>query len=275
MTDTDREIPWRQGHVLGSALAAALDLRHPESPGDTVVVVVSHDCDLVNEEKEPNAEVVIGRTIAALGAASYAKVARRLHIEFSKQSGNVAVELEAPLKRTVSKACLVGQSPNLDFRLDAKNRETLQRWLAARYRRTALPDEFNRRLKAKLIEKVKKALDPAGPYVRAVFLDFDDGATVERKGPSDLYVLQVTLLYDSAKNEPEAYAAAEKAAEKIEDIFEGEFRSSETGQWRDIHFTGCDVISDNAITVAQSELLRRWDLDDRSLRREPPETMLD
>jgi len=273
MTDADQQILWRQGDVLGSELIETLGLKHPEFPDDTVAIVVSHDCDLVNVEKETEVELIIGRTIASLGDASHAKVARRLHIEFSTQGGKIAVELAAPLKRSVSKTRLSGKSPNLDFRLDVRNRETLQRWLAARYRRTAFPDEFNKRLK-KLRDRVKKVLGPVGQHVRAVLIDLDDGATVEREGPDDLYELHVTLLYDSAHDEPGAYSATEKAAKKIEDIFEENFFSIDNGRWQYIRLAGCVATSDNAMSIADSEKLRRWDLDDMSLRRDPQETML-
>ncbi len=83
MAGSDRKFSWRQGDVLSDEAAKALGLQHPESADETYVVVISHDCDLAAiADKEPESEVIVGRRIDKLGADSYGKTARRLHIEY-------------------------------------------------------------------------------------------------------------------------------------------------------------------------------------------------
>ena len=91
MGEWSRKTLWRQGSVLPEDASKALDLSHPESPERTFAVVISHDCDLVQDPgKEPFGELVTGRVIDAIKADSHAKTARRLQIEFDDPATGLA-----------------------------------------------------------------------------------------------------------------------------------------------------------------------------------------
>lgn len=277
MAGTPRDIPeWRQGHVLADETVVALGLASAAVVGDTVVVVVSHDCDIAaHPQREPEVELVVGRRIPKLGADTNAKTARRLHIAFRQGDAEVPVELVITTKVTRPKEVVLAAQPRTDMTLDPEGRVTLQNWLGARYHRAAFADEFERRLKEKpgrLAEKIEKAMVDAGAHVLAVFFDVDGGEDVERGSPDDLYALRITLLYDSMKNEPIAYEAAQKAAEKIEQDFEAVLKKD--GKWLGIKLLACEAVSDNAMTVAESRMLRRWKLDHMSLADDPQQPML-
>lgn len=87
-----RLTPWRQGSVVPSEAAVNLQLVKPEEAEAAVVIVISHDCDLANDnlETEPYVEVIIGRRIDKTnGNCTAAKSARILHLElqtFSRPS---------------------------------------------------------------------------------------------------------------------------------------------------------------------------------------------
>lgn len=67
MGASTRQFSWRQGDVLTADAARALCRLHPEEPDKTLVVMVSHDCDLAaTSEKEPTREIIAGRQIASL-----------------------------------------------------------------------------------------------------------------------------------------------------------------------------------------------------------------
>ena len=86
---------WRQGHVLADEAVAKFDLVSSAGPDNTVVVVVSHDCDITADvAREPKVEIVIGYRIDRLGADANAKTARRLHLPFFQGDAEVPVELE-------------------------------------------------------------------------------------------------------------------------------------------------------------------------------------
>ncbi|MCP5271837.1 MAG: hypothetical protein H6932_11465 [Burkholderiaceae bacterium] len=267
---------WRQGHVLSNEAAAALGLPLGDPAENAVVVVISHDCDIACDPAvEPEVEVIVGHRIDRLGGDANAKTARRLHLAFEDDGKEVPVELHVTRKAAVPKDAFLRHEARPDLKLSPASLLTLQTWLAARYHRAAFADEFEDRLKAKparLDKKIAKAMDEAGEHVLAVLFAVDDGEEVKRQGPEDLYQLRIVILYDSQKNEPEAYAAAQKAADTITDAFEGAL--CQKGVWRDIRLESCDAVSDEGMTVAQSRLYKRWRLDHMSLEDDPQQVML-
>ena len=277
MPGTPRNITeWRQGNVLADEAVAEFGLVSSAGPDNTIVAVVSHDCDVTADvAREPTVEVVIGRRIDKLGADANAKTARRLHLPFLQGDTEVPVELEITTKTALKKEAVLATKPRAEMTLSAKARVTLQHWLAARYYRAAFPEEFEARLKAKpgkLDEKIEKAMKAPGEHVLAVYFDLDRGEERERNGPDDLYELTITLLYDSEKNEKAAYAAAKKAADAIEKAFEVALCAN--GKWHHIKLLSCDVASDNAMSVAASRMLKQWRLDHMSLKEDPPRVVL-
>jgi hypothetical protein len=267
---------WRQGHVLSNEAAAALGLPLGDPAENAVVVVISHDCDIACDPTvEPLVEVIVGHRIDRLGGDANAKTARRLHLAFDGDGTEVPVELHATRKAALPKDAVLHHEVRPDLRLSPASLQTLQTWLAARYHRAAFADEFEDRLKAKparLDRKIAKAMDDAGEHVLAVLFEVDEGEEVKRQGPEDLYQLRIVILYDSQKNEPEAYAAAQNAADTITDAFEEAL--CKEGVWRDIRLESCDAMSDEVMTVAQSRLYKRWRLDHMSLEDDPQQVML-
>ncbi|KXW58859.1 hypothetical protein FEMY_05400 [Ferrovum myxofaciens] len=281
MSDTDRQISWRQGDALTDEAAKALNLQHPENSGGTVVVVISHDCDLTAvADKEPVSEVIVGQRIDRLGGDSYGKTARRLHIEYQTAGGPVALELMATAKRPISKPVLFATDPRQDMWLDGRGVAILQRWLAARYYRAAFPEAFEDRLRAAnipgkrtFLKKLESILVGGGDHIRALLFDLDEGKDVEREAPEDLYQLGIMVLYDSLRDEPTAAAAATKAAEDLEELFDEAFHLPDVG-WQNICLKYCDPVSDSAITVAEREILKQWRLEHMSLQDDQPQPMI-
>lgn len=276
MGEWSRETHWRQGSVLPDDASKALELSPPESPERTFVVVISHDCDLAADpDREPLVELVTGRIVDAIKADSHAKSARRLQIEFQGPQGLIAVELSAAHKSFVQKDDLAPFDPRANVHLDAQGLSILQRWLAARYRRAAFPDEFERRLKeAKLPRRIEKALNTAGKHVIAVFFDVDGGEDLQRNGPDDFYRLGIYLLYDTSQNEPDAEAAARSAADQIEKAFESAFQG-EDKSWSNIRLEYCDVMSDQAMSYGNSLMFKQWRLEHISLEDDPQQPVLE
>ena len=267
---------WRQGHVLSNEAAAALGLTLGDPADNAVVVVISHDCDIACDPTvEPLVELIVGQRIAWIGGDAHAKTARRLHLEYDADGAGAPVELHVTRKATVPKDAFLQHEPRAGMRLSPASLLTLQTWLAARYHRAAFADEFEARLKAKparLDRKIAKAMDEAGEHVLAVLFDVDEGNEVSRLGPEDPYQLRMVVLYNSQKDEPTAYAAAQKAADSIEGAFEAALCPA--GKWHDILLLSCDAVSDDAMTVAESRTYKRWRLDHMSLESEPQQTML-
>jgi hypothetical protein len=271
-----RETPWRQGSVIPSNIAVMLQLFGKEGASTKVAVVISHDCDLAQaSDLEPWIEVIVGTRVAeSNGNYTHAKTARRLHLYFEEEDKETIIELHAGGKVQVGKEQLTGHAPVEGFCLDGKQHAILQTWLAARYRRAAFPDEFERRLKASsLHEAIAKILKPLRDDIIAIFFDVDEGQNgVERSDPDDCYTLSINLLYNTARDS--AAAAARKASSQIKSAFEKAYFIRARNAWQNIELLECEPISDEALTYGMSVLMKKWNLDYMSLRETPEGAMV-
>lgn len=271
MAEWNRDTPWRQGHLLGSDAVAALGLRYSVEPEQTLVIVASHDCDLTQHpDGEPGVEVVVGRLLADKdGTYAHAKSARKLHIEFA---GTFAFwgEFEATAKVTLDKWLLNEFKPRTDATLSPEDQATFQMWLASRYRRSAFPDEFERRLtrETKLHDKIAGAVKPHGELISGVFFDVDGGVEVTRVGPDDTYTLDITILHRAEPDFDAAVKAADAIAKAIEKTFKDKLFAP-TKTWQHIELRSCEPLSESVLTYQVFKQLKRWRLDHISLAADP------
>lgn len=277
MEEWNRDSPWRQGHLLSKDAVEALALRYAAEPESTVVIVASHDCDLAQApEGEPIVEVVVGRLVTASdGNCTHAKNARKLHVEFAGVAAFWA-EFEATAKVGINKLALNKVGPRTDAKLSPENHAIFQMWLASRYRRSAFPDEFERRLTAKefkLHEKIAKAVKPHSELIAGVFFDVDEGDEVAREGPDDTYTLDIIILHSADAD----FDAAEKAAETVAMTIKKAFKEKlflPTKTWQHIELRSCDPVSESVLTYQQFKRLKRWRLEHISLAGEPQQPVL-
>jgi hypothetical protein len=275
MATWDDSAPWRQGHIVPPEAMAALGLAHPETPESTVALVISHDCDLAQPPaSEPFVEIIVGRYIDnANGNFTHAKSTRILHLTATAGAEKKTIEIASTAKRNLEKPFLANFSPHPAILISPDERSIVQRWLAARYHRSAFADEFNRRLKTSGIEDdLRKILKQSGEHLIAIFFDMDQGAEIERAAPEDTYDLLITLVFNTGNDPAIAEAAAQEAADKISTAFRK--RCFKSGVWQNIELQSCEVMSDEAITLRQSMLAKAWRLDDLSLKSEPQQSMI-
>lgn len=281
MADWDRDNPWRQGCLLTPETVQALDIKHHESPEATAIVVISHDCDLAQScQGEPDVEVIVGRYVdEPQGNFTHAKNLRKLHLPYTRGSQQAVVELLANGKRTLPKEGqdgLADHQPDMNIKLGPEEQAILQSWLAARYRRAAFPDEFDRRLNEEtgLREQLAKILKSHGMHIPAIFFDVDEGEEVKRNGADDVYTLSVYLLY-STQNDPDtAETDAQKAKAAIEAAFKKKCVNGK-GKWQWIELRECDILADTAMTYAQSLLFKKWQADHISFRSDPQQELFE
>jgi hypothetical protein len=255
---------WRQGHILSAESATELDLNHPESD-DTIVVVISHDCDLLqNPEIEPICEVIVGHIIENKdGNCTNGKHPRKLHIELSAKETKVMAEFVAANKRAIDKNLLNKHPPAKNVALTPDELRILQSWLAARYRRGAFPDQFISRFDV-VKAKFAKIIEATQNDLLVVLLEVDD---LERTKNEDTYPLGILLIYEVVNDPEQAEATAQKAAQQISELFQKTYLVD--GKWQGIELRMCEAISADAITVHQARLLKAWYFDYLSLRTNP------
>lgn len=268
MPNEARSSSWRQGQVLQDEAVGALNLTGTAEVAGVVTVVITHDCDLVNN-REPYVEVIVGRRIGAIeGNFTHGKSPRTLHLSFCSEGHAVPVELQAQEKRQLNKDDLADYGPNTTWSLDADNLSILQRWLASRYRRAAFPDAFETCLQDTGLDRaLVNAVRPLGALVRAVYFDVTESETAE----SLVYELDIVLVYDAYH--VNGLAQAEEAARAIEETFLQRLDNGSSPNTHAIDFRSCRAISDEALTYKQSLELKQWRLDYLSLRDDPQQNM--
>ena len=263
---------WRQGTVLSNETADILGLRHQKFPEDTCVVVISHDCDIANDDlkAEPNVEVIVGRRISA-PSPGYARTRspRTLHLEVEHNGVPAAVELVAIAKTHVAKRTLADVGPDLRYRLSASGLYILRHWLAVRYNRAAFPEEFERRIKKEVdvAERIEKIVRECDPPISTVFFNL---STLEEFRPDDprTYALTIFLAYEPGLEPLESGDRADEAAEKIREIFRKKCFDDARQAWKHIELLNCTAVSEDDFSISKAKGLQQWRLEHLSLKAE-------
>lgn len=217
-----RDTPWRQGHVLPLEAIKSLGLVHPDAPDSTCVVVISHDCDLANDDlqTEPNVEVVIGCHPKNVDGNYYwAKAPRILHLDALDGNDPVVIELNATAKQLVPKLALSAFTPNTKYSFSGNSLSTLRSWLTVRYNRAAFPDPFVNRLSQFKVDKgLVKLIEPIGQRLSAVYFDVDGGKEIDHSDGSP-YDLKIILAYPPGDDPEQTADELEKLESSIEALF--------------------------------------------------------
>jgi len=260
-----RNTPWRQGSILSAESAKQLGSSHSDQSKETVVMVVSHDCDLAQSiENEPVCEAVVGFTIDKLdGRYGWAKSARGLHLSFS--AGRVALngDFVAIDKIQIPKIALADHVPAENVRLNYNEFTILQKWLALRYRRASFPEAFERRLD-KLHDKILKALTGTESNIVSLYFDVDQGKDVERVDADDTYDLSIYIVHSADTDQKTAMAAATRIQQALTQSFRNVFYKN--GKWQEIELRVILPVSEEAITARQARRFKQWNIDHLVLR---------
>jgi hypothetical protein len=263
--DWDRKTtPWRQGHLVGDTDAKSLKLRHPDFPKKTVVLVISHDCDVAQDtDKEPTIEVIVGYVVDQPDKSmSNAKNARLLELDFVGDNPFRA-RFSFQNRLSIPKSRFQGLLPSVSSSLEKPDIQTLQRWLAFRYRRPAFPDAFDARIKdEKIADNLAKLSKVNGDSIIMLLFDLE----AEKDG---VFPLGILAVYKSKPDPGIALDHAKKLCEKINNLFETKLYDEAADVWRLIELRYCDPISDEDLTYAQYDGLPRWNLDYVSLAADP------
>lgn len=174
---------WRQGCLLGEVelqrLAAEQGLGLVEG---SMAIVVSQSCDLTHGDlaTEPYVEVIIAQRVDKRHPDFlYGKHPRCLHLPLQRDGGDEQSLALAPWQRLqFPRECLADWSPDAEHYLLRADLQILVTWLAQRYVRGALPDDFNNLLgrKRKRWEKLRKRL--SGP-VSGLFVELNPSGELQ------------------------------------------------------------------------------------------------
>jgi len=255
---------WRQGDILDSNANKYFNMANQISPSETCAIVISHDCDLANEnlELEPDVEVIIGRTIEnGSGNNLHGKSSRTLHLPLQGSKGQVFLELLATNKKCITKSELAQFTPKPDLKILQNDLDILRSWLSARYRRAAFPDEFNNRmLSTGLKEQLVKLSKKYNELISAIGVRVDDGLYQEREAGVP-YRLNILVLYKSLEDFEESQITALKITDQLE-----QFASKKLNSGQDIILEGAISFSEEDLTLSKYKAFSLLDLEYISMK---------
>jgi len=213
------DAPWRQGSILAQRHFQAVGWA---DAGDAdLAVAISHDCDITNDDfdDEPAVEFILAQGLEQKdGNYTYGKNPRVLHLDYLHTgNGNIVpLKLDASKKRTVSKSLLEEREiqPDQDYELTDTQVKILQSWLAARYKRPALPNSLVERLRP-VFSYIQKEGKKNSSGILSFRLSYEPQGELH---PEDLYRLKFNIVYAiDDEHGPMAKSLAENLEEKFKE----------------------------------------------------------
>lgn len=264
-----RDTGWRQGGVLCDDAALGLGLVEAGC-ADRHVIVISHDCDLVNEG-EPFVEVIVGLKVGTADAMlSNARNPRRLHVKLVRVGGeDLYIELRHADRKQVSKSDFARLGGQAVCFLDGDEKHVLKQWLAARYGRPSFPNAFEARLRKSSVERrIAKLLTPAASHLVALLFDLGENRSIELP-EGEPYFLSISIVYDASEGGKSAREAAAAAALSLTQLFETVYGAPDAAT--DIALENCTAVADTLVTLADLRKVDQWRLEYISLAQDPPD----
>ncbi len=247
---------WRQGAVVPTSVASEL-VDHAEGAW---LIVLSHDCDLAaSEDVEPYVELIIDSPISVANPGqTLRKHPRKLDIKAEDGEATQFLTINIHDRLTCPKSSMTVLQPSSRRRLRSEEVDLLTKWVSQRLIRPAFPDEFWRRIdgaKTRLSRLFKKQICN---YVTGIFL----GMSSEELAADKDYRLLVWITARSQNiNGPDTYRDLAKVAETLRSLLE---------KCPGISIAELEVRGENAVTIEDLRVMKRWDLDARSLAQDPP-----
>ncbi len=264
-----RNTEWRQGSVLTLDSSYEFGL-FEKTISDKCIVVISHDCDLPNENEE-HVEVILGLIVASAEPSySHAKNIRRLHLTYANNQSSlpVYIELTHPQRRLISKTQFA-RNARLDTQLvlPPEEKRVLKQWLAARYGRPAFPNAFEDRLRKdkKFEQKLADKLKPYENHLIGIFFDLGEERSTELP-PGTPYFLGISMVYN-AEGGSISREEVEQCASSITALFHNTFGPPHTAT--EIALESCLAIADTHFSAADIRKVDQWRVDYISLRKNP------
>lgn len=252
---------WRQGSILPKPLIAKLrdqGTLPTDWSDETVLIVVSHDCDVTNVSftAEPFVELIAAHAIYSSdrkGHMQWGKNPRRYQFTSGIGGHESHYELSVHDKLTIPRTRLVDYQPDADRVLGTEDVRSICAWIAKRYTRAAFPDAFNERTR-KAINDLRKSFKANGHLLTGIYILVQD----DELDADDPYEVTVwaTMRENRFANHDER-AEAQKLVNEIE---------SALASCKGIDIIATELRAESEVSLSDLRLLKRWDFDDLSLR---------
>ncbi len=210
------ELGWQQGSILTdeSLLYLRDTIETPYALEDAILVVASQSCDVASSQ-EPVVELSIARQIPEIEKRySHNRHPRILHTELHTPDSEekVAVCFLAHEKIQLEKALLEEQKPCKRCFSEQMLNEYIS-WLAARYKRTALPTTFDALIaQADKRDKRKKVAKNANDFLLGIYVNIYPNREIEPAN-NEHYSVDLLGIVGSNDDKEKAKLALDKYAE--------------------------------------------------------------
>lgn len=251
---------WRQGAVLGDTVAERARAVAPDDldlHDDDLIIIVSHDCDIVNFslEKEPVVEVIravlLNRETVDKQQVG-GRNPRSVQFSVSIDDQEFVVRCSIHDRWNVPRDLLCTERPRAV--LPTKPCRMLAEWLAKRYIRAAFPSEFDSRWrgeKSKNLKKWMKLLERHSSWMRGVYLRL---STLEELNEEGAYRCHMIVASPADVKNADDWPKAKETIETEIEEFWGQFKPG-------ILFDGVEVLGADDLTLAEIEPYQRFDAD--------------
>jgi DNA-binding ferritin-like protein (Dps family) len=177
---------------------------------------------------------------------THTKNPRTLYLEAHIQSENASrpIRMDAPRKASILKNSIWNRNFSRPLFLEVEYLRELADWLSTRYRRAALPGEFERRFK-KVREAFWKLMQNYNHDVLAILFIFDEGQEKKECAKSEPYTLSISLVFQKGKTDQDF----DSLIEKIYELFESNYNDQSSENAPEIEIRRCLAISESDITL--------------------------
>jgi|ERR1043166_628983 hypothetical protein len=223
-TQAISKLRWRQGSVIPADLVErALKFCEPAVRKEILernpfLIVTSQDCDILHESlsAEPWVEL-IAITVAEKEDGNFLNLRnpRRLQFYLTLKDKRCLIEAIIHDRCRIPRELLACAPPSNEALLQPDQLSGLVRWLARRYERTAMPDEFDRRLQPCRAE-IKKLLGKAAAVIQQLLIYLDSWEELP-EGTSYTAIVLGTMRADDYK-ETDKIRAVEGTLLQLEQI---------------------------------------------------------
>lgn len=207
------DLGWRQGSILPTQVVNSLisQINTEFTIGsEDLLIVASQSCDIASA-KEDYIELSIARVIdAEKFNKQYAhnRSARILHTKINFSDEEIAVCLFAHEKIQIKKS-LIGESEPSPKVLFERGIDEYASWLADRYKRPALPTNFDQQLQQSK-KKRKKIAEKANDYLLGIYVQIYPNTEIEA---GQVYSVNLLGIIETADHREDALQSLKKYAD--------------------------------------------------------------
>ena len=255
-----RNTRWVQGSLLARKDFQAVGLT--DIPDTDLAVAISHDCDIANDnlDTEPAVEFIAAHILEQSdGSYMHGKNPRILHLDYTDGENLVSLKLLASKKIIVQKDKLEAVQPDDTYKL-THSRQILQSWLAARYRRHALPNSLVDRLR-EVFAYIEKKGKKNSSGILSFRLSYDPE---DELPPEEPYELSLSIVYITDKDDYREMS--EDIAQRLKTEFEVLVEKANSGT---IDLRKCEAVSEMEFTHRDMRETVEYHLEHLSYRTEP------